>query len=168
MQAIPTALLIERPLIFSTVYDLAAVVFGSEGLARLSTGDQRDEFDKLRIRHEVAQATKLLIEVAVVLRNLMDGDYWPMDLIHESRIERRPEADVGFIREAGALEKPLRFRDACNKLIHAKKISFEMAELAERVSFMDGTVELHGDLHGKEWIAKIHLADFIRMAVRQL
>jgi hypothetical protein len=47
MQAFPTALLIERPLIYSSLYDLAAVVFGSEGLARLSTGDDRDEFDKL-------------------------------------------------------------------------------------------------------------------------
>lgn len=54
MQAFSTGLLIDRPLIYATLYDLAAVVFGSEGLARLSTGDDRDEFDKLRVRHEIA------------------------------------------------------------------------------------------------------------------
>ncbi|MFP3693475.1 hypothetical protein, partial [Burkholderia sp. SIMBA_048] len=71
MQAFPTAMLIEQPLIYASLYDLAAVVFGSEGIARLSTNDERDEFDKLRVRHEIAQATKLLIEVAVVFRNLL-------------------------------------------------------------------------------------------------
>lgn len=167
MQAFPTALLMERPLIYSSLYDLAVVVFGSEGLARLSTGDDRDEFDKLRVRHEVAQATKLLIEVAVVLRNLLDGGYWPMHVIHEARVDHRPETDVGVIRE-GLKEKTLSFRDACNKLIHAKKMSFGMEELPNKMNFLNGTVELHGDLYGSEWVATIRLADFIRMAVRQL
>jgi hypothetical protein len=168
MQAFPTALLIERPLVYSSLYDLAAVVFGSEGLARLSTGDDRDEFDKLRVRHEVAQATKLLIEVAVVLRNLLDGGNWPLDIIHEARVDGRPETDVGVIREETKKETSLRFRDACNKLIHAKQISFGMATLPDRMNYLDGTVELHGDWQGKDWVAKVRLADFIRMAVRQL
>lgn len=168
MQAFPTALLIERPLIYSSIYDLAAVVFGSEGLARLSTGDDHDEFDKLRVRHEVAQATKLLIEVSVVLRNLLDGDSWPSDVIHETRVDGRPDTDVGVIWEDTKKETSLRFRDACNKLIHAKHISFGMATLPGRMNFLDGTVELHGDWQGKDWVAKVRLADFIRMAVRQL
>ena len=67
MEPLPTAYLVERPLIYASLYDLAAIVLGSEGLAQLSTGDARDEFDKLRVRHETSQATKLLIEVAVVL-----------------------------------------------------------------------------------------------------
>lgn len=91
MNAHPTALLIDRPLIYSSLYDLAAVVFGSEGLAKQSTGDDRDEFDKLRVQHEVGQATKLLIEIAVVLRNLIDGERWPLDVIHEMRVVGRPE-----------------------------------------------------------------------------
>lgn len=168
MQAFPTALLIERPLIYSSLYDLSAVVFGSEGLARLSTGDDRDEFDKLRVRHEIAQATKLLIEIAVVLRNLLDGGDWPQDGIHETRLNDRPETDVGIIREGAKEERSLQFRDACNKLIHAKKISFGMAALQDRMNFLDGTVELHGDRQGSNWVAKVCLADFIRMAVRQL
>jgi len=168
MQAFPTALLIERPLIYSSLYDLAAVVFGSEGLARLSTGDDRDEFDKLRVRHEVAQATKLLIEVAVILRNLLDGRNWPLDAIHETRVDGRPETHVGVIWEEAKMETSLGFRDACNKLIHAKQISFGMAALPDRMNFLDGTVELHGDWQGKDWVAKVRLADFIRMAVRQL
>lgn len=168
MQAYPTALLIERPLIYSSLYDLASVVFGSEGLARLSTGDNLDEFDKLRVRHEVAQASKLLIEVAVVLRNLLDGDNWSLDVIHEPRVDKRPETAVGVIREGAKEQKRLCFRDACNKLIHAKHISFGMATLPDRMSFLNGTVDLHGDWNGKGWVAKLSLADFIRMAVRQL
>jgi len=33
-------------------------------MAELSSGDDRDEFERLRVRHEIAMATKLLIEVA--------------------------------------------------------------------------------------------------------
>src|SRR5690349_2549788 len=120
MEALPTAYLVERPLIYASLYDLSAIVFGSEGLAQLSTGDERDEFDKLRVRHETSQATKLLIEVAVVLRNLLDSGSWPMDVIHEMRIERRPETKVGILRVEGAAEEDLSFREACNKLIHAE------------------------------------------------
>ena len=168
MQAFPTTLLIERSLIYASLYDLAAVVFGSEGLARLSTGNDSDEFDKLRVRHEVAQATKLLIEVAVVLRNLLDCGNWPLDVIHETRVDGRPETDVGVILEGTKEELNLRFREACNKLIHAKQISFGMATLPDRMNYLDGTVELHGDRQGSNWVAMIRLADFIRMAVRQL
>lgn len=168
MQAFPTASLIESPLIYASLYDLAAVVFGSEGLARLSTRDERDEFDKLRVRHELAQATKLLIEVAVVLRNLLDGGNWPRDVIHGIRVDDRPETDVGFLQEGKKAEVCLRFRDACNKLIHAKRISFGMTRLPDQLNFLDGTVELHGDWQGTEWVARVRLADFIRMAVRQL
>jgi hypothetical protein len=120
------------------------------------------------VRHEVAQATKLLIEVAVVLRNLLDGGNWPLDVIHEARVDDRPETTVGIIWEGTKEQKSLRFREACNKLIHAKQISFGMATLPDRMSFLDGAVELHGDWNGKDWIAKLLLADFIRMAVRQL
>jgi len=168
MDAHPTALLIDRPLIYSSLYDLATVVFGSEGLAKQSTGDHRDEFDKLRIRHEVGQATKLLIEIAVVLRNLIDGEQWPLDVIHEIRVEGRPEQSVGILRGEGLPDAALAFREACNKLIHAQRISFGMQELAGKVAFLNGVVQLHGEKTKKNWLAEIDLSKFIRMAVRQL
>lgn len=168
MEAFSTTLLIERPLIYASIYDLAAVVFGSEGLARLSTGDDRDEFDKLRVRHEIAQASKLLIEVAVVLRNLLDSGNWPMDPIHEIRVHARPETHVGTVRETTASESTLSFRDACNKLIHAERISFGMKSLPGKMDCLNGTVELHGRRGKRSWVAEIKLSDFIRMAVRQL
>ena len=167
MDAHPTSLLIDRALIYSSLYDLAAVVFGSEGIAQQSTGDDRDEFDKLRIRHEIGQATKLLIEVAVVLRNLLDGEQWPLDVIHELRVERRPERDVGTL-ETASKETTLSFREACNKLIHAKRVSFGIRELSGKTGCLDGTAKLHGTKAGHDWVARIELSEFIRMAVRQL
>lgn len=67
MEAFSTTLLIERPLVYVSIYELSAIVFGSESLARLSTGDDSDEFDKLRLRHEVSQAIKLLIKFITTL-----------------------------------------------------------------------------------------------------
>lgn len=167
-QSLPTPLLIERTLIHASLYDLAAVVFGSEGLACLSTGENHDEFDKLRVRHEITQATKLLIEIAVVLRNLLDSGNWPLDEIQGMGVENRPKTEVGVILEESKQEASLGFRDACNKIIHAKKVAFGMRTLPEKMDFLDGTVELHGDWQGRSWVAKIRLADFIRMAARQL
>ncbi|GHF91399.1 hypothetical protein [Thalassotalea marina] len=168
MNAFPTALLIERPLIYASIYELSTIVFGSEGLAKLSTGDDKDEFDKLRVRHEIAQASKLLIEVAVVLRNLIDSDSWPMDPIHEIRVERRPEINVGVVRKGSKNEKVLTFRQACNKIIHAEHISFGMKEMPGKMKCLNGSVELHGKRNKDTWVADIQVADFIRMAVRQL
>ncbi|GAB0152337.1 hypothetical protein [Marinobacterium sp. BA1] len=168
MDAFPTTLLIERPLIYASIYELSAIVFGSEGLAKLSTGDNRDEFDKLRLRHEIAQGSKLLIEIAVVLRNFIDSEKWPMDPVHEIRVEERPEMNVGKIIEEGKKEKELSFRQACNKLIHSEKLSFGMKSLPGKMDFLDGSVELHGRREGKAWTANIDVSKFVRMAVRQL
>ncbi len=168
MDALPTTLLIERPLIYASIYELSTIVFGSEGLANLSTGDDKDEFDKLRIRHEVGQASKLLIEIAVVLRNFIDSGSWPMDPIHKIRVERRPETNVGVVREENKKEKTLSFRQVCNKIIHAENISFGMKEISGKMNCLDGSVELHGRRNKDTWVADIQVADFIRMAVRQL
>lgn len=168
MDAHPPALLIDRPLIYSSLYDLAAVVFGSEGLAKLSTGDNHDEFDRLRVQHEVGQATKLLIEIAVVLRNLIDGEQWPLDVIHQMRVEGRPEEPVGVLRAEGVPDSALAFREACNKLIHAQRISFGMQDLPGKMAFLNGIVELHGKKAKQNWVAQIELSKFIKMAVRQL
>ena len=168
MEAWSTTLLIERPLVYATIYELSAIVFGSEGLALRSTGDDRDEFDKLRVRHEVAQATKLLIEIAVVMRNFIDNESWPTDPIHDIRVNRRPEVNVGVVRIQSQSDKELTFRDACNKLIHADRVSFGMTSLSGKMDFLDGTVEVHGKKGKDLWIANIEISDFVRMAVRQL
>jgi hypothetical protein len=168
MEAFPTTLLIERPLIYASIYELSAIVFGSEGIARLSTGDDRDEFDKLRVRHEVAQASKLLIEIAVVLRNFIDSERWPMDPIHDIRAQGRPEVSVGVVLEKSSNEKELSFRDACNKLIHAERISFGMKSIPGKMDCLDGTVKLHGRRGKDHWVANIQVSNFVRMAVRQL
>jgi hypothetical protein len=168
MEALSTTFLIERSLLYTSLYDLGVVVFGSEGLARLSSGDDRDEFDKLRARHEIAQATKLLIENAVVLRNLLDSGRWPMDPIHEIRVDGRPEKDVGVVRVPGTAQQRLSFREACNKIIHAERVSFGMKTLPDKMACLDGVVELHGKKGRQTWVAEIQLSEFIRMAVRQL
>lgn len=168
MSSHPTAFLIERTLIYSSIYDLAAVVFGSEGLAKQSAGDSFDEFDKLRIRHETAQATKLLIEIAVVLRNLIDGEQWPLDVIHQIRTEKRLEEYVGVLRTEEQADSALAFREACNKIIHAQRLSFGMEEISGKLPFLNGIIELHGTKGKQQWSAELILSKFIRMAVRQL
>lgn len=168
MEKFSTPLLIERPLIYASIYQLSTIVFGSEGLAKLSTGGNHDEFDSLRVRHEVAQASKLLIEIAVVLRNLMDSSTWPMDPIHDIRVENHPELSTGVLTQVGKKPEELSFRGSCNKLIHADQISFGMSSLEGKLDFLDGTVMLYGKRGKHNWAANINVSKFVRMAVRQL
>lgn len=167
MHSLSTALLIERPLIRATLYELATIVFSSKPLAELSSGDDGDEFQRLRVRHEVAMASKLLIEIAVILRNLLDSGSWPLDVIHETHVGSRPEIPVGKLAQVGTMTE-LSFREACNKLIHSESISFGMSEVPGKMAHLDGVVEVQGRKGSKTWVATIRVAEFIRMATRQL
>ena len=91
-----------------------------------------------------------------------------MDVIHETRVSRRPEIDVGTVRQVGKAECSLNFRGACNKIIHAERVSFGMESLSDKMAFLNGKVELHGKKGHHSWIAEIQLSKFIRMAVRLL
>ena len=55
------------------VYWLAAVFAASRTLHDLTPDEEEHEFDSLRLRFETSEASRLLISVAVMLRNLMDA-----------------------------------------------------------------------------------------------
>ena len=117
---------------------------------------------------------KEFVELAGLLRVLLD--------IHDIKI---PNELYGISTAVGTLEKDsktiidLTFREACNKIIHAKqvKISFDITNQhplasekngynqTETNTFKKPMVITEGDFQGKGWEAKIDFFKYIDQAV---
>jgi hypothetical protein len=117
-----------------TLLRLCSVV---RGLSRLSTGDDQDEFDKLRARHGFEQPSYLLKQLSFL--NLLDGGHWPRDVIHEIRVDRRPETTLGFIRE-GQPKQSAFFATHATKSSMQTNLLWNGAAAPDQMKFLNGTV----------------------------
>ena len=117
----------------SDLYRLVVLLLADESVAEV------DAFRDLADAHHEAEVNRLLIWVAIAVRQLLDiddttsrqtcGRFWP-DLSDATR------------------EQDLTFREACNKLIHAVEIvpygfGDDPATIPERARF-EGTITIRG------------------------
>lgn len=60
---------------------------------------------------------------------------------------------------------PLDFREACNKIIHAKRVHFDIAVHEKTgVDYLNPVVYLYGSKGEKEWKATLDITQFCRAA----
>ncbi|TKJ38641.1 MAG: hypothetical protein CEE38_02760 [Planctomycetes bacterium B3_Pla] len=146
------------------VYWLAAVFAASSTLHRLAPDEDDNELDKLRLHFEISEASRLLISVAVMLRNLMDAQSSEM---LELSI-RKMDMIVGhYTIGKKRRKKDLTFREACNKLIHALHINFDMAGMnKKKLCYLRPKVYLYGDFRDEDWRAVVDVTKFIKIAYR--
>ena len=55
----------------------------------------------------------------------------------------------------------LEIREACNKLIHAKTVRFDVEELGVQ-RYLNPIIYLYGSFHGKEWKAQLDIIKFLK------
>ncbi len=60
-------------------------------------------------------------------------------------------------------EQGLSLREACNKIIHATKIHFDVSENEIGVLYVNPHIYLYGKKFDKDWKAKLDVLDFARM-----
>lgn len=114
-----------------------------------------------------SEASRLLIEVAVTIRMLDD-----MAGSHVVNVA----ANVGSIRTGEDL-RPLTLREACNKIIHASQVSFNLGggvttyvnregeEVGECISYaLPDALELRGERGGLSWSAELDIVAFVKVA----
>jgi len=150
------------------LYWLAAAVAASEGLHRFADENRDDdELDTLRVRHEVTEASRLLISIAVIIRNLQDSPIpRPSGPNRALRKSLQTPIVVGTLNSNGK-ESALNLRECCNKIIHALFVSFPVATANDRkLSHITSQVILRGELKGKAWEANVDIMQFIRAAYR--
>jgi hypothetical protein len=137
--------------------------------------------------HLEANVTRLLLTIAVAVRTCQDlikdheRDYYESDgqkAPYDWSIIEAHLQDAGLIgsRTEGGVSKTLALREACNKIVHAKKINFilESSSDPRDVDLDDdgnpfrevewerwtGDIDLFGTHNGKEWTGTIYLDTF--------
>lgn len=142
------------------LYWLAVAFCGSRGIYNLTPDSDNHEFDFLPRNFETSEASRLLISVAVMLRNLIDASS-PEHL--ELRL-RKKDMVVGYYF-VGKKKKELIFREACHKVIHALHVNFDMAGIQKKKrGYLRPTVHLYGEFRDEDWRAVIDVMKFIRIA----
>lgn len=143
------------------IYQLACVFAASRELARWTKASEA--ISRLRNIFERAEAARRLIALAAMLRNTMDS--WSKH--RRDRVDKGAGA-VGIIKPNSNKPKerePLYFREACNKIIHAEHINFDVSRRgAEEHPTLFPIVHLYGKRGDLAWKAELKIDQFVRVA----
>jgi hypothetical protein len=130
-----------------------------------------DEFDPiwaLRQEHLRTEVTRIMVSSAVALRIVFDRE--------NPKIFKKLKTDCGKLYPdwAGKKQKvALSLREACNKIIHATEIRFDVVSPRGHLPHYPGSyirpqLYLYGKKDKLEWRAKLSLIDFVKQAARVL
>jgi hypothetical protein len=155
------AFLYETPFLDLEIYRLMTILESSPALADYGgtyEGD-RDMVEFLR-GLEFPEVSRIVVSLAAIIRAARDADpqlYAGGDLALE-----RP---VGvFMPDATRPDawESLEFREACNKVIHAKRVD---PQRTVDTGALTGELFLHGRFNKKDWQARLDLREFALAAL---
>lgn len=138
------------------LHRLLAIFLASRHFAELCTRYPGEGFDPIYRIQEVEEdeITRMLLNLAVTARVVDD---------RESRVFELVGSDCG------TLQKDLRhqeievldIREACNKIIHAQKVRFDVEELNVQ-RYLNPFIYLYGTLQGRSWRAQLDVIKFCK------
>jgi hypothetical protein len=138
------------------LHRLLAIFLSSRHFAELCERYPGEGFDPIYKIQEVEEdeITRILLNLAVTARVVDDR-------------EERVFEFVGS--NCGTLQKDLRnqetdvleIREACNKLIHAETVRFDVEELGVQ-RYLNPIIYLYGSLQGRHWRARLDVIKFCK------
>jgi hypothetical protein len=135
------------------LYRLLSYLYASRKFAELNTSLHDDPVNYL-LQYESSEITRILLCTAVTFRIVDDRDERILDNFDTTcgcLIEISDNVD----RRIG-----LSLREACNKIIHAKKVHFDTSEINLN-HYLNPTIYLYGSHKGKEWKAVLDIERFV-------
>jgi len=134
------------------LYRLLSIFLSSRGFAELRQGEGEYWEPISHIQEcEEDEITRLLLAIAITARVIDDREHKIVDLLSR---------ECGTIFEFGK-DKPLTLREACNKIIHAQKIRFDISETDAGQAFLNPIIYLYGKREkGVEWKATLDVIVF--------
>lgn len=117
---------------------------------------------KFRGFYEKQEISRLLINIASRFRVKSDDGEWCDSVVASSQIP-----NVGELRKdvSGAEDLvPLELREACNKIIHAKKVHFD-CDSNGNSDGLNPILYLYGNKGAKEWKATLNIVKFCTAAL---
>lgn len=102
---------------------------------------------------ERSRISELLITVAIISRNILDGN----DLNNKGLREE----SVGSLND-----KAIKFREACNKIIHSEDIGFDIQK-GKSISdgYLNPIIHLSGNNNNNDWELELRVIDFCACAM---
>ena len=148
-------------------YRLLCVIMADRAIAE-NVVDDTDSLVSLREQFVEDELVHTVIQLAVMNRTQMDHMNGPRSDPSELSF-RLVDRDCGLLTEnAGADggEVVLSFREACNKIIHAKHIVIETDDSGDwAFPVLPHTVILRGTKNRGAWEAQLNVPDFLRGTV---
>jgi hypothetical protein len=144
------------------LHRLLSIFLSSKSMAALRTNYPGEGFDPIYKIQEVEEdeITRLLLTLAVTARVIDD---------RQERIFQRADSNCGQLeltnRDNGdQTVEILNLREACNKIIHATKVRFDVEEDAGQAYF-NPYIYIYGKQNKKNWKATLNIIDFSKAYV---
>ena len=122
--------------------------------------------DTLVVEYEWSEISRLLLECAVLIRNEIDLQYSSKSYITytEKECVGRLYRDIYDAKDEC---EELTFREACNKIIHAQHINFDLenAKSIRQYDSINNIVYLYGNYQDKGWKAELDVCKFLCVLV---
>jgi hypothetical protein len=138
------------------LHRLLSIFLASRHFAELCTNYPGEGFDPIyRIQEgESDEITRILLSVAITARVIDDREKRVFELVGSDcgTLQKDIKADVIDV---------LDIREACNKIIHADKVRFDVDELGVQ-KYLNPIIYLYGNLQGKNWRAQLDVIKFCK------
>lgn len=145
------------------LYRLITCFYSSVTFAEFGEGVDSDSVRDLQGAFEENEIIRLLVSVATAVR-IMDE--------REESFSRKFKFECGSLIIDLAIPNAvidLTIREACNKIIHARKFNWDVEQLKDEgnlpyptTRYLVPTVYLYGDKDGKAWKAVLDVTKFVR------
>lgn len=157
----------ETPYLDLELYRLLTMLEASPALAKFDGAEaDKRKLEFLRV-WEYPEISRIVISLAAIIRSSLDAD--PVgggDSYYRAALGRRVGTLIPDL-ENPQEQEPLDFREACNKVIHAKSVEPETASAIQEgmAPPLTGQLVLYGDWRGKEWRAELDLREYALSAL---
>lgn len=144
--------------VFLELHRLLAIILASKSFAELRVGDGEkwEAIDHLQ-QVEDDEITRILLFVSITARVIDDRYDKALDLI---------AGDCGTLFNTdrnGTTKSGLSLREACNKIIHAKKVRFDVSETEAKQRYLNPVIYLYGERqNGQAWKAVLDVISFAK------
>jgi hypothetical protein len=139
------------------LYRLVAIFLASENFAALRNGEPGEGHDPVYKLQECEEEeiTRILLVLAITARVIDD---------REGRVYELVGTDCGTLQRntSRPATESLTLREACNKIIHAKKVRLDMEEDHNRQRYLNPYIYIYGNQAEIEWKATVDVVLFAR------
>ena len=150
---------IDNMRIYLLVYRLLTIFLASPKLSDLCSDDIESSGSRLKQEFEQSEIEHLIIQIATLIR-VYDDQIRKLPGI---KVENIYNPDVGelYSEFKKRNKEALRLREACNKIIHAKTIKYEIEKKSTIwQSYLKPFIYLYGEKNRKKWKAVLDIKRF--------